>query len=107
MARLRAENARLLRLLKLTRRAAAPLRPGQSGMFDAPPGLVHARSPSKAKVTLFGALFAARKDVYAVRWENPRSGKAGWLPALRGGWRKGVPHARVPAADCGGCWRLT
>jgi hypothetical protein len=93
LARLRAENARLLRLLKLTRREAAPPRPGQSGLFDAPPGLVHTGSPPEAKVALFGALFAARTDVYAVRWENPRSGKAGWLPAVRGGWRKGVPHA--------------
>ena len=26
------------------------------------------------------------------RWENVRTGKAGWLPAVRGGRRKGVPH---------------
>ena len=44
-------------------------------------------------MALFGAMFAARTDVYAVRWENARTGKAGWLPAVRGGWRKGVPHA--------------
>ena len=44
-------------------------------------------------MALFGALFAARTDVYAIRWENARTGKAGWLPAVRGGWRKGVPHA--------------
>jgi len=37
-------------------------------------------------------LFAARTDVYATRWENTRTGKAGWLPAVRGGWRKGVRH---------------
>jgi hypothetical protein len=54
---------------------------------------VHAGSPAEVKVALFGALFCARTDVYAVRWENARSGKAGWLPAVRGGWRKGVPHA--------------
>jgi superfamily II DNA or RNA helicase len=93
LARLRAENARLLRLLKLTRLEAAPPGPWQSGLFEAPPGLVHAGSPPEAKVALFGALFAARTDVYAVRWENARTGKAGWLPAVRGGWRKGVPHA--------------
>ena len=93
VARLRAENARLLRLLKLTRREAAPPGPWQSGLFKAPPGLVHAGSPPEVKVALFGALFAARTDVYAVRWENARTGKAGWLPAVRGGRRKGVPHA--------------
>jgi hypothetical protein len=30
--------------------------------------------------------------VYARRWENTRTGKAGWLPAVRGGWRRGVRH---------------
>ena len=93
LEQLRAENARLLRLLKLTRRETAPPGPAQSGLFEAPPGLVHAGSPPEAKVALFGALFAARTDVYAVRWENARTGKAGWLPAVRGGWRKGVPQA--------------
>jgi hypothetical protein len=45
------------------------------------------------KVALFGTLFAARTDIYAVRWENPRTGQKGWLPAVRGGWRKGIRHA--------------
>jgi superfamily II DNA or RNA helicase len=93
LAELRAENAQLRRLLKLTRADAAPPGPAQAGFFDAPPGLVHAGSPPEAKVALFGALFAARTDIYAVRWENTRTGRAGWLPAVRGGWRKGVPHA--------------
>ncbi len=93
LAQLRAENARLRRLLKLTRTEAAPPGAAQAGFFEAPPGPVHAGSPAEAKVALFGALFAARTDVYAIRWENARSGKGGWLPAVRGGWRKGVPHA--------------
>jgi hypothetical protein len=85
---LRAENARLLPLLKLTRAQAAPPGSAQAGFFEAPP--VHAASPSAAKVALFGALFAARTDAHAIRWENARTGKAGWLPAVRGGWRKGT-----------------
>jgi hypothetical protein len=93
LAALRAENARLLRLLRLTRTQAAPPGPAQAGFFEAPPGPVHAGSPPATKVALFGALFAARTDVHAVRWENARTGKAGWLPAVRGGWRKGTPHA--------------
>jgi superfamily II DNA or RNA helicase len=93
LASLRAENARLLRLLKLTRREAAPPGPAQSGLFEAPPGAVHGGSPPEAKVAFFGALFAARIDIYAARWENTRTGQKGWLPAVRGGWRKGVPHA--------------
>ncbi len=93
LAELRGENARLRRLLNLTGAEAAPPGPAQAGVFDAPPGLVHAGSPAEAKVALFGALFAARTDIYAVRWENARTGRAGWLPAVRDGWRKGVPHA--------------
>jgi hypothetical protein len=92
LARLRAENARLLRLLELTPAQASPPGPAQTGFFEAPPGPVHAGSPPAVKVAFFGALFAARTDVYAVRWENARAGKAGWLPAVRGGWRKGVPQ---------------
>jgi superfamily II DNA or RNA helicase len=91
--RLRTENARLLRLLKLTPAEAAPPSPAQAGYFEAPPGPVHADSPPEKKVAFFGALFAARADIYAVRYENRRAGRAGWVPAVRGGWRKGVPHA--------------
>jgi hypothetical protein len=35
-------------------------------------------------------MFAARADAYAVRWDNNRSGKGGWMPAVRGGWRRGL-----------------
>ena len=44
-------------------------------------------------MAFFGTLFAARADVYAVRFDNRRTGKAGWVPAVRGGWRKGIRHA--------------
>ena len=81
LARLRAENARLRRLLKLSRAQAAPPGPAQAGFFEAPPGPVHAGSPPEAKLALFGALFAARTDIYAVRWENTRTGRGGWLPS--------------------------
>ena len=91
-ARLRAENARLLRLLELTPKQAAPPGPAQTGFFDGQPGPVDRRSPPETKVAFFAALFAARTDIYATRWENTRAGKAGWLPAVRGGWRKGVRH---------------
>src|SRR5258708_7336662 len=47
----------------------------------------------KRRVAFFGALFSARTDIYAVRWDNARTGQKGWLPAVRGGWRKGVRHA--------------
>ena len=89
---LRAENARLLRLLKLSRQEAGVPGPAQSGWFESVPGPVHARSSAPEKVSFFAALFGARTDVYAIRWENHRTGKAGWLPAVRGGWRRGIRH---------------
>ena len=92
LARLRAENARLLRLLKLTPQQAAAPGPAQAAYFEAPPGLVDDRSPPEAKVAFYAALFAARTDVYATRFDNPRTGKGGWVPAVRGGWRKGIRH---------------
>jgi hypothetical protein len=92
LARLRAENARLLRLLKLTPQQAAPPGPAQAAYFEAPPGMVHDGSPPDAKVAFYAALFAARTDVYATRFDNPRTGKGGWVPAVRGGWRKSVRH---------------
>jgi superfamily II DNA or RNA helicase len=90
--RLRVENARLLRLLKLSPQEAGIPGPVQSGWFESVPGPVHSRSSAAEKVAFFGALFGARTDVYALRWENARTGKAGWLPAVRGGWRRGVRH---------------
>ena len=91
--RLRAENARLQRLLDLRPSEARPPGPVQTGIFDAPPGPVDSRSSPEKKVAFFARLFAARPDVYAVRWENRRSGKSGWMPAARGGWRKGAARA--------------
>ncbi len=35
---------------------------------------------------MYRSLFAGREDVYALRWQNQRSGKGGWSPAVRGGW---------------------
>jgi hypothetical protein len=92
LARLRSENARLLRLLKMTPEQAASPGPGQAAFFEAPPGLVDDDSPPEMKVAFYGALFAARSDVYAIRYDNPRTGKGGWVPAVRGGWRKGMRH---------------
>jgi len=92
VSRLSDENARLMRLMKLTSTETSRPGPTQTGLFEAPPGPVHSGSPSGAKVAFFGSLFAARTDLYATRWENSRTGRSGWLPAVRGGWNKGVRH---------------
>jgi superfamily II DNA or RNA helicase len=102
LARLRAENTRLMRLLELSPKQAAPPGPAQAGFFEAPPGPVHHDSPNDSKVAFFRALFAARTDIYATRYENLRTGKKGWLPAVRGGWQAGVPHDKrdyLPLSD--------
>ena len=67
LARLRAENARLLKLLKLTPQQAAPPGPAQGAFFEAAPGIVHHRSPQDAKVAFFGALFAAARSAQSSR----------------------------------------
>jgi len=89
MARLRSENTRLLRLLDLTPAQARPPGPAQTGIFDGPAAMVDVSS-LEAKVAFFASMFAARSDVYAVRWENSRTGRSGWMPAVRGGWRKWI-----------------
>jgi hypothetical protein len=101
LAQLRAENARLRALLGLD----DPARSGDGPSVAWSPSLFADRaepisrwaevdrgSPREAKVALFRSLFVGRDDVHALRWENERTGKAGWGPAVRGGWR----HARRP-----------
>jgi hypothetical protein len=99
VARLRAENARLLRLLELTPRQARPPAAAQTGLFHEPPGPVHAQSTEQEKVRFFRALFAARRDVYAMRYEDARTGRSGWVPAVEGGWRKGTKRPYLPLTD--------
>ena len=87
--RLRAENARLGRLLEL-RGQDTTAAPEQLSAPVEPPGLVTMASPTRDKLALFADRFRARADVYAVRWDNARTGAAGWMPAVAGGWRKGM-----------------
>ncbi len=97
LVRLRAENARLRRLLELTPEQARPPDATQTGLFFDRPGPVTASSPGVDKVRFFRTLFASRRDVYATRWENARTGRSGWVPAVEGGWRKGTrrPYLRL------------
>ena len=109
---LRAENARLLQMLELTPKQAAPPGPVQTGFFEAHPSPVDRRSAPKVKVDFFASLFAARTDVYATRWENARTGKAvGCQRCAAGGARTSgtrtatilwVPNCSSMAVTCGG-----
>jgi hypothetical protein len=85
--RLRAENARLTRLLDLRGQDTAP---AHDQLAVPAPALVTMASPTQDKLALYADRFRARTGVHAVRWENQRTGQAGWMPAVAGGWRKGT-----------------
>lgn len=90
-----AENVRLKKLLRLTDAEAALAKPDQTSVFEDRPGPVDKISDPAAKVAFYGRLFRSRRDVYAKRWENRRTGRSGWVPAVAGGWRKGMRHENV------------
>jgi superfamily II DNA or RNA helicase len=87
---LRAENDRLRGLLGLDEdRTPEPPAAWEPTLFvPATPArpAVDRRSSPADKIGLFRSLFAGRDDVHAVRWQNDRSQKSGWSPAVVGGW---------------------
>ena len=93
---LRTDNVRLRRLLKLSEEQARPADADQATLTGAPESPVSMRSAPKDKVRFFLDLFCCRSDVYALRWENRRDGRSGWMPAIRGYWRKGMNRADAP-----------
>jgi superfamily II DNA or RNA helicase len=93
---LRSDNVRLRRLLKLSEEQARAADPDQATLTGAPESPVSMRSAPEDKVRFFLDLFRCRSDVYALRWENRRDGRSGWMPAIRGYWRKGMNRADVP-----------
>ena len=86
---LRAENARLRGLLGIDRDREESPPAWEPTLFvpeAAPRARVDRTSSPAEKVTLFRSLFVGRDDVCALRWQNDRSGKSGWSPAVVGGW---------------------
>jgi hypothetical protein len=95
--RLRAENARLSRLPGLRGQDTAPS-PEQLSAGVGAPGMVTMASPVADKLALFADRFRARTDVYAVRWENTRTGASGWSPPVDGpklNWLPSPPTNRL------------
>ena len=89
VAELETENRRLRQLLGFDGRpSVAPTWEPTlfTGQAEAAERKVNRRSPPEDKVALFRALFRGRDDVYALRWENARTGRNGWSPAVKGGW---------------------
>jgi len=63
---------------------------------------------SEAKVQLFRSLFRGREDVFARRWENRRTGMAGYSPACANEWDpvlcgKGRVRGSTRKANCVEC----
>jgi superfamily II DNA or RNA helicase len=77
--------------------------PFRASLFSEPEPLpyVDANSSAAEKLALFQALFAGRDDVYALRYENQRTGKKGWTPAVEGGWAepRGGRRTYLPFTD--------
>jgi superfamily II DNA or RNA helicase/very-short-patch-repair endonuclease len=58
-------------------------------------------SPPEAKIALFRSLFRGRVDIYPRRFENRRTGKAGYAPACGNEWVRGIcEKPRVKCAEC-------
>jgi len=82
-------------------------------------GGLHARSSVAEKIRLFRSLFRGREDVYPRRFENRKTGQAGYAPACGNEWVRGVcekprikchdcPHrAFLPVTDEVICWHLS
>jgi len=94
LERLRTENVRLSRLLELRGQDTAPA-PEQLSAALTPPGLVTKTSPVADKLALFADRFRSRSDIHAVRKENRRTGASWWVPAVAGGWYKGMDRRRA------------
>lgn len=58
-------------------------------------------SKAADKLGLFRSLFGGRTDVYAQRWDNPKTGKSGYSPACHNEWAKGI--CDKPRVKCGDC----
>ena len=93
---LRADNVRLQRLHKLSEAQARAAHPDQATLTGAPQSPMSMGSPAEAKIRFYFDLFGCRTDVYALRWENRRDGRSGWMPAIKGYWRKGMNRAEAP-----------
>lgn len=90
---LTAANHEIERLRALLGLGADPPAPGgawEPTLFRKEASLpsVDEASPNATKIELIRTLFDGRPDVHALRWESSGSGKAGWSPAVKGGWQR-------------------
>ena len=104
LARLRADNERLRVLLgQPAPGAPTPDEPAVPTLFPThePASPIDSSASPKEKVALMRALFRGQDEVYAVRWTNSRTGKAGYAPAVAGASRgaPGRSKRHLPLTD--------
>ena len=68
-----------------------------------PSGPITNESKSGEKITLFLSLFSGRLDVFAKRWENQKTGKAGYSPACANFWNYTCPKKNGKKVKCSEC----
>jgi superfamily II DNA or RNA helicase len=58
-------------------------------------------SPSTEKIALFRSLFRGRLEVYPLRFESTKTGRAGYSPVCGNEWLRGVcEKPRIKCSDC-------
>ncbi|MFY8049158.1 MAG: TOTE conflict system archaeo-eukaryotic primase domain-containing protein [Erythrobacter sp.] len=102
LASLEAERAALeASLAQIERRTAAAQAINACSFVAGNTPSVTTASPTADKVALFRRLFAGRTDVFPLRWENAKTGKAGYSPGCANEWIRGV--CGKPQVKCGDC----
>jgi hypothetical protein len=107
LAKAEAEMAQLRQAQAEVQTRLVALRKSIPARGEAPSGThtiaVAISPPSTAleKVRLFQSVFRGRTDVFPRRWENRKSGKAGYSPACSNDWVPGV--CGKPKVKCSEC----
>jgi hypothetical protein len=97
LARLDIEKAELE--VSLTRLLATQEIEDSSPSVKDPP--VTNASPAAVKIALFRSLFRGREDVFPKRWDNAKTGRAGYAPACANEWAPRI--CGKPKVKCGDC----
>jgi hypothetical protein len=100
---LREENSRLKSLLDThgIDWQAPPIQHEQKPTVEIPKASSPSGMSPPEKIALFRRLFRGRQDVYPLRWESAKTGRAGYSPACSNEWRPGV--CNKPKVKCASC----
>ena len=78
-----------------------PKNPAAGSVAPLGNGVISQGSSAAEKIALFRSLFRGREDVYPVRFESRKTGRAGYQPACANEWVRGIcEKPRIKCADC-------